>query len=56
VDCKRPRGRLPPRVIAGLSAMLNTFPEIKDETHIFRDKTELPNEIEQATDPMAGNT
>jgi len=43
-DCKRPRGRLPPNVIAALLVMLDTFPDIKGETHILRDRGELPDE------------
>jgi hypothetical protein len=57
MDCKRPRGRLPPKVIAGLLAVFNAFPGIKDETHVLRDKSDLPDEIEQeATDTLAGDT
>jgi hypothetical protein len=56
-DCKRPRGRLPPKVIASLLVMLNTFPGIKNKTHILRDKSELPDEIEQeAADTLAGDS
>src|SRR5262249_52400178 len=35
-DCKRPRGRLPPKVIDWLSVVISTFPGMKNETHILR--------------------
>jgi hypothetical protein len=58
VDCKQPRGRLPLNVITALIAMLKVLPEIKDQTHILRDTSELPNEtenLESATAALAGN-
>jgi hypothetical protein len=48
-DCKRPRGRLPPNVIAALMAALNVIPGIRDQTHILRDVSELPNEEPEPT-------
>jgi hypothetical protein len=37
--------------------LLNTYPDIMSQTHILRDKTELPNgERKEATDTMAGDT
>jgi hypothetical protein len=43
-DCRHPRGRLPPRVIAALLVILGIYPDIMKETHILRDRSELPDE------------
>src|SRR6516165_10591560 len=57
VDCKRPRGRLPPKAIAAMLVLLNTYPDIMSQTHVLRDKTELPDgEKKEATDTRAGDT
>ena len=44
VDCKRPRGRLAPLAITGLLALLAIYPGIVKQTHVLRDKSDLPNE------------
>jgi hypothetical protein len=44
VDCKRPRGRLAPLAITGLLALLAIYPGIMKQTHVLRDKGDLPNE------------
>jgi len=55
-DCRRPRGRLPPKVIAGLLVILGFYPEIMKEVHILRDRSELPNEDKSATDTADSDT
>ena len=59
IDCKRPRGQLSPKVIAGLLVILGVCPKIVKETHILRNKSELPDEAEAsepAADPVGGDT
>ena len=56
VDCKRPRGKLSPKVIEALSKVIAIYPEARNQVHILRDKTELPNETEPAADTVARDT
>jgi len=42
-DCRRPRGRLLPKAIEGLLVILGVYPDIMKETHILRDRSELPD-------------
>jgi hypothetical protein len=56
-DCKRPRGKLAPRVIEALSRVIAIYPEVRAQVHILRDESELPNgETEQTADTLAGDT
>src|SRR5262249_54418698 len=50
VDCKRPRGRLPPKVIAALISAINAMPTLKTQTWVFRDEPDI-----QTADPVEGN-
>ena len=52
LDCKRPRGRLPPKVIAALIAAIGAIPGIKDQTFVLRDKSDLS----EATDEYDEST
>src|SRR5262249_33655604 len=57
VDCRRPRGKLPPKVIEALSKVIAIYPEAQNQIHILRDKTELPDDdYEPATDPVGSDT
>jgi hypothetical protein len=38
---------LPPKAIAELLAILGIYPEIMKETHILRDRSELPDEAKE---------
>jgi hypothetical protein len=58
LDCKRPRGRLPPGAIAKLSEILKVFPGIRNETHILGDRSdpETSNDDEQAPNALERDT
>jgi len=55
VDCKRPRGRLPPKLIAALLVAADTFPGLKDQTHTLQDRFELPSDETKPTADTVGS-